>query len=927
MRSFLNLLILMMLISPINSFCQNTNSYNIDVILSSEDKTLIINQVMKFKNTSNISIKEIVLEDWANSYVNNRTRLAKRISDEYSRSFTFAKKKQRGSTLIKSIASDNIESWSVSKKTSDIINVYLKKELKKGESIEIEINYIVKLPDSKFTGYGFDNNNNFYLKNWLIVFSNISKLNWSSQSNLNLNDQSLKKSSYKLKMSFDKSYNLFTNLSVNKTEILIDKKNVYLSGYDINNVKIDLLIDKTYTNFQNFNNEIETDIFKTSSLEEAEIKIKRVNNFIKDYFNDKSDLKLLVAQSDYDSNPFYGLNQLPSFISPFSDEFLEEIVFLKSFIVNYLNQKLNLNRRESHWIYTGLEIFIINKYINDYYPKVRFIGKLSGISFLKNYEISKMNFNDLFLNYSEYVQRLNLHQSDDQSSEYLTRINHDIASPYHSGVGLIYIENLIGEKDFKDLIEKINTIYSREELNNLFLSYNNKDLSWFIEDYIGNRQSLDLRLRKINANEIKVEEKNNISIPYSIGYLKNDTLIQNIDFDEYTKIKIPNFDFDYIIINPKVSLPELKKSNNWMYNKSNLNLKPLKLKFIGDLENPRFKTLYLRPEVTYNLYDGISPGFNLLNKGLKNKLFSYELFTQYASKEETLVGSLNLRYQLNNELKDNFSTIFNLSYTSNHYKENLRYQVFSPSVRINFRDNKNLRSKVKKSLSLSLYSVNKDTNIQNNNLLDKYSIYNLGYYYSDIGIIKYMKSSVNTEFSDNFGKINLVFDFRRLLKSNRQLQARIYLGKFFWNNDQFDNFNYNLGRSGGYLFLNNYLGRSESTGLLSQQFIMAGGGFKSFFKDPTTNNFMLASNLNIGIWKWIEGYLDMGMLKDTNEDSRYFYGTGLRLNLLPDFFELYFPISSSNGFELNDYRYKNKIRFIVSYNLESLGKLFSRRWL
>ena len=64
------------------------------------------------------------------------------------------KKKQRGSTLIKSIASDNIESWSVSKKTSDIINVYLKKELKKGESIEIEINYIVKLPDSKFTGYG-----------------------------------------------------------------------------------------------------------------------------------------------------------------------------------------------------------------------------------------------------------------------------------------------------------------------------------------------------------------------------------------------------------------------------------------------------------------------------------------------------------------------------------------------------------------------------------------------------------------------------------------------------------------------------------------------------------------------------------------------------------------------------------------------------
>ena len=123
---------------------------------------------------------------------------------------------------------------------------------------------------------------------------------------------------------------------------------------------------------------------------------------------------------------------------------------------------------------------------------------------------------------------------------------------------------------------------------------------------------------------------------------------------------------------------------------------PLKIKFIGDLENPKFKTLFLRPEVTYNLYDGVSPGINLLNKGLKNKLFNFEIFTQYASKEEALVGSVNLKYQLNNELKDNYSTVFNLFYTSNHYKENLRYQVFSPSVRVNFRDNKNLRSKVKK---------------------------------------------------------------------------------------------------------------------------------------------------------------------------------------------------------------------------------------
>ena len=926
MRGYLNLFILTMLIIPINGSGQNINSYNIDAKLNSEDKTIEIYQIMKFKNTSNTPLKEIFLEDWSNSYLDNTTSLAKRISDEYSRSFSFAQKKQRGSSSINNIKSNNIETWERLDDALDIIKVNLKKPISTGGSIEIEIYYSIKLPDSKFTGYGYDDDN-FYLKNWLIVFSNISNSIWYNQSNLNLDDQSLQKAGYKLKISFDEDLHLFSNLIKNNTEVSNNIKTVFLSGTEIKDVRINLLTQDDYKKFENFNYEIETDVFRTSSPLDSEIKVNRIVNFITNYFNDTDNNKLLVPRTDYESNPFYGFNELPSFISPFSDEFLEEIIFLKSFVINYLNQKLNLNKRESHWVYNGLEIFLLNKYINDFYPKVKFLGRLAGISLLKNYEISKINFNDLFLNYSEYVQRLNLHQIDDQSSEYLTRINQEIASPYHSGLGLIYLEEIIGENNFKDLARRINNSKTRGELNSLFLNYSGIDLDWFVEDYIGKRQSIDLKIKKINKNEIQVYEKNNINIPYSLGFLKNDSIIEKRFFEEYKRIELPKLDYDYVAINPDITIPESNRSNNWIYTKSNSNLKPLKVKFISDLENPKFKTLYLRPEITYNLYDGVSPGINILNKGLKNKPFSYEVFTQYASKEKTLVGSLNFRYQLNNEVKNNYSTVFNLFYNTNHYKENLRYQVFSPSVRINFRDNSNLRSKIRKSLTLSMFNVNKENNVRNDNLLDEYSIYNLGYYYSDIGIIKYLRTSINTEFSNNFGKLNLEFDYRKLLKGNRQFQARVFLGKFFWNNDQFDNFNYNLGRSGGYLFLDNYLGRSESSGLLSQQFIMAGGGFKSFFEEPTTNNFMLTTNLNIGIWKWIEGYLDLGMLKDDIGESKYFYGSGIRLNLLPDFFELYFPVSSSNGFELDDYRYYNNIRFIVSYNLESLGKLFSRRWL
>jgi hypothetical protein len=919
-----NLIIYLIALFPIMLFGQSNNSYNLEVELNSFDKTIDIKQVMKYKNISNTSVDIIFLEDWSNAYSNTDTKLAKRISDEYSRSFSFSQKKQRGSTIINKISSNNIDKWSRSENASDIIKLFLKEPLKINQSIEIEISYSIKLPDSKFTGFGYDNSNNFYLKNWIIAFSANSGLNLLPQSNLNLDDQSIDDSDYSIKLKLDGDYFIVSNLQniLNEDN---ERETAQLIGSSVKDVKLNILAEDNFIELKNNQFEVETDIFKKTPLLESENKFNRVSSFISKYFNDTEKTKLLITKQDYESSPFYGLNELPGFLSPFSDEFLEEIIFLKSFSINYINQKLNLNKRDSHWVFKGLEIFIINKYINQFYPKVKFIGKLAANKFINTYEVSKLNFSDIFINYSEYVQRLNLHQLDSQPSNTLTRINEEIASPYHTGVGLIYLENLIGEEKFQSLVHKIVNSESIKKLNDLFYDYKENDLDWFINDYISSRQSIDLSIKKIGEDFFRISEKNNIKIPYSVGLIKNDSIIYSDRFNVYSEIQLPKLDYDYAVINPVVKIPELNQNNNWIY-KSN-SLKPIRLRLIGDLDNPKKRNIYIRPEVTYNLYDGISPGFNFLNKGLKNKPFSYEIFSQYASKEKTLVGSLNLKYQVNNEINDNFSTVYNIFYTTNHYKEDLRFQVFSPSITINFRDNNNLRSNIRRSFSISMYNVDKDSHNVDDNKLNNYSIYNLGYYYSDIGIIKYLKSSANTEFSNNFGKINLVFDYRKIFNSNRQFQARVYLGKFFWNNRNFENFNYNLGRSAGYLFLDNYLGRSERTGLLSQQFIMAGGGFKSFFDNPTTDNFMLTTNLNIGLWKWIEGYLDIGTLKDKGEKPRYFYGTGLRLNLLPDFFELYFPISSSNGFELSQENYSNKIRFIVSYNLESLSKLFTRRWL
>ncbi len=167
-----------------------------------------------------------------------------------------------------------------------------------------------------------------------------------------------------------------------------------------------------------------------------------------------------------------------------------------------------------------------------------------------------------------------------------------------------------------------------------------------------------------------------------------------------------------------------------------------------------------------------------------------------------------------------------------------------------------------------------------------------------------------------------------MLKSGRQVSLRLFAGKFFWKNTKSAYFDFALDRPTDYLFQYQYLGRSEQTGIYSQQFIFAEGGFKSKFNDPYSNDILVTINAGFGIWKWLEGYFDFGLIKNKNENSRFLYDSGLRINILPDYLELFFPLYNSNGFQLNDdlSPYSEKIRFLLTLQPKTLTKLFTRKW-
>ena len=149
----------------------------------------------------------------------------------------------------------------------------------------------------------------------------------------------------------------------------------------------------------------------------------------------------------------------------------------------------------------------------------------------------------------------------------------------------------------------------------------------------------------------------------------------------------------------------------------------------------------------------------------------------------------------------------------------------------------------------------------------------------------------------------------------RLFSSRFFFGSFIQNkkiNNSY--FNFNLNKPNDYLFKYAYFGRSETEGLFSQQFILNEGGFKSIIPNSSSNQWILSSNFSIGIWKWVEGYLDFGILKNVNQRMKFYNGYGVRLNFIPDYLELYFPVGSSHEYSIVKENYLSKIRFVLSSN-------------
>ena len=155
------------------------NQYQINARFDVIDKKIKIKQTLKFYNNSSKDLSFLILNDWANSYSNSKSSLGSRLSEEYSLLFQRSTKNQRGYTLIDKIYSGSKEfKYKRPKDKYDFIKIDLANKLRKGDSIQLNIDYDILIPDNSFTGYGINKSNEINIRDWYFTFSKIKNGNW-----------------------------------------------------------------------------------------------------------------------------------------------------------------------------------------------------------------------------------------------------------------------------------------------------------------------------------------------------------------------------------------------------------------------------------------------------------------------------------------------------------------------------------------------------------------------------------------------------------------------------------------------------------------------------------------------------------------------------------------------------------------------------
>ncbi|GAA4270362.1 hypothetical protein GCM10022257_24630 [Hyunsoonleella aestuarii] len=910
-----------------------------------DNKEITISQNITYTNNTQDELKIVFLNDWSNSYSTKKTPLAARIADEYINDFHLAKNEERGYSVITSITQNgNKVRYERVKNQIDIVKVILNESLKPQDSYTLELNYKIKIPSDKFTNYGATPEGNLNLRYWYITPAEYNG-KWRYYSNKNLDDLYIPKSDLNLEITYPIGYYITSDLDLinisedpnNQTIKLIGNNRLNNRIYFNKEKKFNTIIIDSLSVVSNIDDKNVDDLNKA-------ILTEKIITFINKNFGSYPHKKLMISEIDYAKDPVYGLNLLPDFIKPYPNNFEYELKLLKVMLHNYLENTLLINPREEQWLLDGIHILYMMNYVDEFYPNMKFLGSIADFWGIRSFHAADMKFNDKYVFAYMSMARTNRDQPLTMAKDSLLKFNKNIANKYKAGAGFKYLDDFINSHILENSIESFLTKNKLKPVTGAdFESYlkskTEKNIDWFFRDYLTTRKQIDFRIKEVIQTEdsitLTIKNKRDNNMPISLHTLNNDSIVSKIwieNIKDEKTLTVPKNGANKLVLNYDKIIPEFNLRDNWKSLKGFFfNNKPLQFRLFQDVEDPYYNQVFLMPIAEFNnIYDGVTLGVRAYNKTLLRKMFDYKISPKYSLKSKSLTGSASAFMTHYLQDSDLYSIQYGAGISYSSYAEDLFVRQIKPSITLRFRQDDDFRSNKRQFLRLRYLDIERDEDLTNT-IIDSepnYSVFNIRYVNSNDNLINFSKWYTDVQIAKTFSKVAFNYEYRRLFESNRQLNLRFFAGTFLNNKNEVtsDYFSFALDRPTDYLFDYNYLGRSEASGIFSQQYIDAEGGFKSQLETPYANQWMTTLNTSTTLWKYILAYGDIGLLKNKFDNPHFVYDSGIRINLVIDYFEIYLPIYSNLGWEIGQPNYDQKIRFKFTVDPESLLGLFRRRW-
>lgn len=917
------------------------DSIYIQAKLSSDKKTLEVNQEMVYHNHSGENLNKIKLLNWVAAYNKRGTSLVYRKLEDRNSSLHFAKKQELGKILDFDIKSSENQPVLLNDISEESLFFELNKTILPGESIKLQLQYKMQLPDRKFTGYG-TSDGDVVLKYFFIVPDHFDPRNISERDYLDIEESVNFNTFWKVNFEIPKDYfvegnlqkiqqNSFTGYLDSDPEFIISKNNFPSIKIDTDDIKTEIKFGYSISEQEIQNLEFYLPLQLRFIKERIGIIPERM--FISEKFRKKED--------------FFGNNDIRFWkfrFKLFSDAENTDLDYFGIIAKKILDQSIITDKQDNHWFKNGLKSYLEIQYLEKFYGESKLLGnlletKILGLKPLKLFHASRVKLLDRYGLAYQYILSQNLDQKIDEPFGALSNFNDMAISSFETGSLFSYSADKMGEEKFNLLLKNYIAENTDQQVNpEDFLDRLTKEDSSmdYLKSFLKQKNRVNFKLKNFRVKDdslnVRIVKNTKENIPVKLETQTKDGArtsywIETEKNEKLKTVKLPSDDVYKITLNNDYIFPEANYDDNFLYTKGIFsNAKKIRFKLIKDIPNPEFNEIYLNPRIRFtNTYDKFLLGLNFKNQSLFDRKFEYSLTPYYSTGTGKMTGSGAVAYSFLPAESIIQRLTFGVSGSYFHYDYDLAYQKNSLYSNISFR--KNPRSTVSRGLSVSYTYFERDLNAKMiaDRDYDKYNLWTIGYGYTDNLMIHEKSFSISTQGMEDYNKITAEGFYRWEFAPRQKLSLRLFAGYFARNETRNNTFDYGIARVSDYSFSYNLLGQSATGGILSQQFVLADGGFKSFIPG-TVNKWITSFNVDSSVWKIFHVYADAGLYKNKNNPTKFIWDSGVKVRLIPDFLEIYLPVQSSLGFEPAFKDYGKRIRYTLILNLSTIINAARRGW-